>query len=72
MDLWVLKHVMNTFEPKNLGPLAQKCNFAQSGLHAFSQNCSNCIAHNSLNFCHMKMILDFLEILRCLLQLSCW
>ena len=35
MDLGVLYKVMNTFEPKNLGPLAQKFNFAQSELHAF-------------------------------------
>ena len=58
------------FEPKNLGPLAQKFKFARFALHAFSQNCSTCTNHNSLNFCHMKMILDFLETSRFLVNIN--
>ena len=72
MDLKVKYEVMKTFEPENLGPLAQIFKFAQFKFHAFSQNFSTWTNHNSLKFCNIKMIVDFLETLRCLLQLSCW
>ena len=35
----------------------------------FLKFCSTCTNRNSLNFCHMKVILDFLEPSRCPLQL---
>ena len=68
MDLWILKHVMNTFVCENLGPIAQNHKFAQFGIHAFYQNFSTCNGHNSLNFYLLKVILNFFESSRCPVQ----
>ena len=68
MDLEVLFRVMNTFETQKIGPLVQNPSFAQFDLYEFSQIWPTCTIHNLLNFYHMKMILDFLESLRCPLK----
>ena len=68
MDLWILKHVMNTFGSENLSPIAQNNKLAHFELHAFAQNFQTCTGHNFLNFHILKVIFEFSEISRCPIQ----
>ena len=71
MEFEVFEHVINMFRPWKIGPLNKKSKNVQCKFHAFFKFCSTCTNHNFLNFCPMKVILDFLETSRCPLQLSC-
>ena len=62
----------NTFGPWNISPLAEKSMFCHFKFHAFAQNFPTCTNHNSINFCHIRMILDFLESSRYPLQSPFW
>ena len=59
---------MNTFQALKHRPIWQNFKIAQLSLHALSQNCQTCTNHILLNSQYLRMILDFLESLRCPLK----
>src|ERR1051325_9444681 len=65
MGLEALNNVKNKFEPKKYRPIWRTFKFDQYFLHAFLQNFHFCSSHNLLNFHHLRVFLDFLEISIC-------
>ena len=56
------------YKHKKLGPFDKKCKLEHICLLAILQKGSTLLMHNSLNFDPREVLLDFLEILGCLLS----